>query len=595
MKQFEATRSADAPPSVLARLQNSTRVFARNEDGAIVGFGIFLFLMILMVGGIGVDVMHSEMKRTRLQHTLDRAILAAADMDQTRDAQEVVEDYFDKSNMSGYLTDVEHDTGLNYRTVSATANWTHQTNFMKMVGVDTLSVPASGTAEERIGNLEISMVLDVSGSMGNNSRLSNLKIAAKDFVQTMDDNTEDGTLSISIVPYSAQVAMPDGVFDHMNVQGENQFANCLNFDDSDFDDSGISSTQSYDRNMHFTWSSSSYDNRDNNPRTKVDDGYQDCYTENSRKAAIMQSDSEVLKDYIDDMFASGNTSIDMGMKWGTALIDPDFRPIIEQLVDQDEDTDNGMVKKVFADRPYDYGTNDSLKIIVVMSDGQNTRQHHITDGYREGDSPVWYNEQEDFYSIYLGQDEDDDDNDGITAEPIYYWPSSARFVDHAYGEGTYEHTETTYDYECSSYRRNGSCKRYKKVASGTTTTIVDEPGSAEVVSYPDLWAYTSPKYVAEEIFEPLLGYNDAINQWYNAVVDEVSYGDKDDRTKQICDAAKAEGTIVFAIGFEAPYSAEVVLKDCASSDSHYFDVNGLEIKDAFAAIATSIRQLRLTQ
>ncbi|SFK52772.1 TadE/TadG family type IV pilus assembly protein [Shimia haliotis] len=594
MTQFEANRPANASNSVLAKVRNASRAFAREEDGALVAFGIFLFLMILMVGGIGVDVMHSEMKRTRLQHTLDRAILAAADLDQTRDPQAVVNDYFEKAQMTDYLADVTVNQGLNFREVSASASTTHATAFMRLVGVDTLEVPAAGTAEERIGNLEISLVLDVSGSMGSNSRLSNLKVAAKEFVQTMDDNTEDDTLSISIVPYSAQVALPDGVFDHMNVQGTNDFANCLNFSTSDFDDTGISHTTSYDRNMHFTWSSSKYDNRDNNPREEVDDGYQDCYTESSREVAILQNDTQELKDYIDDMFASGNTSIDMGMKWGTALIDPDFRPVIEKLVDQDENTDSGMVKKVFADRPYDYGTNDSLKIIVVMSDGQNTRQHHITDGNRDGDSPVWYNEQEDFYSIYLGQDVDDDDNDGDTDEPIYYWPSEEEFIDHAYGEGVYTTTETTYEWECTSYRKNGNCKKYKKIAQ-TVEVTVDEPGSAEVVTYPDLWAYTSPKYVAEEIFEPLLGYNTAMDAWYYDVIDEVSYGDKDDRTKQICDAAKLEGTIIFAIGFEAPDSARVVLKDCASSDSHYFDVDGLEIQDAFAAIATSIRQLRLTQ
>ncbi|TCL09935.1 Flp pilus assembly protein TadG [Shimia isoporae] len=599
MKQFEAPRPADAPHSVLARLRNTSRVFARDEDGAIVGFGIFLFLMILMVGGIGVDVMHSEMKRTRLQHTLDRAILAAADMDQTRDAQEVVEDYFDKSNMSGYLTDVQHDSGLNFRTVSATANWTHQTNFMKMVGVDTLAVPAAGTAEERIGNLEISMVLDVSGSMGNNNRLTNLKTAAQEFVQTMDDNTEDGTLSISIVPYAAQVSLPDGVFDHMNVQGENQFANCLNFTNSDYDEPGISPTASYDRTMHFSWSSSSNsdrDNRDNNPKTKLNDGYIDCNTSSSREVAILQSDTEALKTFIRNMYADGNTSIDVGMKWGAALVDPTFRPVIEQLVDQNEETDNGMVSKVFADRPYDYGTNDSLKVVVVMSDGQNTRQHNIVDGYREGDSPVWYNEQEDFYSIYLGLDEEDKDTDGITNEPMYFWPSENLYVDHAYGEGTYESTEYVETDECLSWkwsRRNGwRCKNYAKIAQ---TVTVDEPGHAEVVTYPDLWAYTPPGYIAEHIYKPLVGGDAAWDEWYYNAIDEVSYGAKDTRTKQVCDVIKEQGAIVFAIGFEAPDSARVVLKDCASADSHYFDVEGLEIKDAFAAIATSIRQLRLTQ
>ncbi|WP_054001818.1 TadE/TadG family type IV pilus assembly protein [Shimia sp. SK013] len=570
-----------------------SRAFARDEEGVIVGFGIFLFLLILMVGGIGVDVMHSEMKRTRLQHTLDRAVLAAADLEQTRDATEVVADYFDKSGMSDYAPDVTPSSdNLTYRTVAATAAQPHQTRFMKLVGVDQLDVNAASTAEERIGNVEISMVLDVSGSMGNNSKISNLRTAAKEFVQTMDDNTEDDTLTISIVPYASQVSVPDGVFEHMTVHGENTVSNCLNFEDDDFDESGMLATTAYDRTMHFTYSDNTYEYRDNNT---VLTSSIDCKNMSSRDIAILQNDTTVLKNYIDGLTAAGNTSVEIGMKWGAALVDPDFRTVTESLVDQSEETDDGMVKKAFGDRPYNYGTNQSLKVVIVMSDGVNTRHHRITDGNREGDSPVWYNAQEEFYSIYLGQDTADDDNDNITEEPIYYWPSETKFVDHAYGEGTYEHTETTYDYECSSYRRNGSCKRYKKVATGTTTTVIDEPGSAEVVTYPDLWAYSSPKFVADDIFAPLLGQTAAREAWWYSVVEEYSSTAKDAHTKQICDAAKERGIVVFSIGFEAPDHARDVLKDCASSDAHYFDASGVEIKDSFAAIATSIRQLRLTQ
>ena len=70
---------------------------------------------------------------------------------------------------------------------------------------------------------------------------------------------------------------------------------------------------------------------------------------------------------------------------------------------------------------------------------------------------------------------------------------------------------------------------------------------------------------------------------------------KNSRTKAICDAAKARNIIVFTIGFEAPSDGQAVLRDCASSIAHYFDVNGLEITDSFASIASSIRKLRLTQ
>jgi Flp pilus assembly protein TadG len=88
--------------------------FARDEDGAMTIFAIMMFLMMLMVAGMGVDLMHNEMKRTKMQNTIDRAVLAAADLDQTLDPVEVVNDYFDKAGVDGYLSEVPVDQGLNF-------------------------------------------------------------------------------------------------------------------------------------------------------------------------------------------------------------------------------------------------------------------------------------------------------------------------------------------------------------------------------------------------------------------------------------------------------------------------------------------------
>jgi len=58
---------------------------------------------------------------------------------------------------------------------------------------------------------------------------------------------------------------------------------------------------------------------------------------------------------------------------------------------------------------------------------------------------------------------------------------------------------------------------------------------------------------------------------------------------------QGSGIIVFTIGFEALQRGLDVLEPCASSPKHFFDVDGLEIKDAFALIVSSIRKPRLTQ
>ena len=57
--------------------------FSRDEDGVITIFAVYMLLLIVAIGGFGVNLMHNEMVRTKVQSTLDRAILAAADLEQT--------------------------------------------------------------------------------------------------------------------------------------------------------------------------------------------------------------------------------------------------------------------------------------------------------------------------------------------------------------------------------------------------------------------------------------------------------------------------------------------------------------------------------
>ena len=69
----------------------------------------------------------------------------------------------------------------------------------------------------------------------------------------------------------------------------------------------------------------------------------------------------------------------------------------------------------------------------------------------------------------------------------------------------------------------------------------------------------------------------------------------DEKLSQTCALAKARNVVVYGIAFEAPTSGQQVIQDCATSESYYFNANGLEIQTAFRAIASNISQLRLTQ
>ncbi len=138
------------------------RHFGRDESGVATIFACFMIIMMVFVGGIAVDLMHNEMERTKVQATMDRAVLAAANLKQELDPELVVRDYFDTSGISEHLTGVTVDQGLNYRNVQATGRVETPTRFMRHLGVDSLPAWTAATAEQAAPNIEISLVLDIS-------------------------------------------------------------------------------------------------------------------------------------------------------------------------------------------------------------------------------------------------------------------------------------------------------------------------------------------------------------------------------------------------------------------------------------------------
>ncbi len=69
----------------------------------------------------------------------------------------------------------------------------------------------------------------------------------------------------------------------------------------------------------------------------------------------------------------------------------------------------------------------------------------------------------------------------------------------------------------------------------------------------------------------------------------------DTQFQSICTQAKAQDVVVYGIAFEAPSDGQTQIEGCASSSSHYFDAQGLEIATAFRTIASNLTMLKLTQ
>jgi Flp pilus assembly protein TadG len=562
----------------------SARRFARDEDGGV--FTIFVltgFIIIITLTGMGVDMMHFERDRANLQSTLDRAVLAAADLDQELPPAEVVKAYFEKSGVRGRLTkEPEVVPGFGSRRVTAEAETVVKTAFMYFAGIPKLTASVTSTAEEAVGSIEISMVLDMSGSMGDpsaeagKSKMQVLREAAKKFVTAMYTKENPDKISISIVPYATQVNAGENILGKFTgVSDEHNYSHCVNFTGNQFKDHSLKPSTSLKRTAHF------------DRYQAGNDAYQ--WEHNRLPTCPTRAGSEItpvtnvvsdLHGQIDDLTANGNTSIDIGMKWGAALVDPEFQPLIAQLASQKADPDataedaKTVVPGTFQNRPMAYDA-DVQKIIIVMTDGYNTSQYKLKNSLRSGNSPVWYNanysQQEtrfnwDTYNWETVTVEGEYSVRSSTNPNRYYWSRQERWnMDHRYGDKDYE------------------------------------DGTAVRLTYPELFALTSLRWNAVNNFYPWDG--SALSDWYSNAYSSVSRNTKNTRTNNICSAIKNKGVLVYGIAFEAPDAGLTTIENCASKPSMVYAVNStgklgdenLTLEEAFQSIASSIKRLRLTQ
>ncbi len=523
--------------------------FRREEDGNVTIFSIFMIVLILIITGAAVDIMRFEATRAKMQSTMDRAVLAAADLDQEQDPEAVVIDYMTKAGIIDILANVTVDEGLNYRTVAAEGSATLDTLFLHMSGFDTLTAPAASTAEEKISNVEIAMVLDVSGSMGG-SRIENMRDAAEEFVDTVIQPAgSPGLTTVSIVPYNANVNVGQTLAPYFDWEEHQDYSYCAIFDANDFDRAWIDPDDQLDRLAHFDlWSTDEY-------TTEIPSPW--CPTGDTSAIIAHGSNKTTLNAHIQSLQAGGNTAIDIGMKWGVAMLDPEMRPAISEMAS------DGLVTADASQRPAGYNDPEAIKFVVVMTDGENTTQYDLKSEFKYGMSNVWIDDR--------GNSNPHDDRFSVLVRD---W------------SGTYNDVYFWHRYEYSSW--NDRNRNYP-----------DGGNDARRMTNAELYARFGTKAVAQKFYvrpyyDGFVSYNDYYDIYYGYEA-IVGADQADNRLSDVCDAAKEKGIVVFAIAFEAPQRGRDALLDCASSPSHYFDVEGVEITETFHAIARQINSLRLVQ
>ena len=573
MARFDTKRFAKAASPAFPRRTG----FVRSEDGSFIIFGLMIFLLMLIVGGLGVDFMRFEAQRARLQATLDRAVLAAASMDQPLDPEQVVLDYFTKAGLGDYINaeDIHVTNTLTSRRVEASARMGVQATLLQFAGIHELVAPAAGAAEESASQTEISLVLDVSGSMAwasdsGNSKIYELRQAAKRFVnivlcdpaypdRTTPCTVEAGKVSVSLVPYSEQATVGEDLLMMFNPTAEHHYSSCVTFAAGDYGSTTITPEQQLQRTGHFDpWTTRS-------SNAAGPDDNRTCQTDTWREFTPVSGDAQRLRDRIDLLGASGNTSIDIGMKWGAAFLDPAAQPVVTDLITA------GRTSADYDGRPLDWDERGVEKVIVLMTDGVNTDQHYLYDGFRSGLSPIYRDIQVDAGgNEYEGNHWSilDTRNTADTSDDRYWWEDTSEWKDHPYGAGTYQKCTSSWVREGGRWVRKETC------------TDISEGSGARQLDFVTLWNLKPWVWWDKWSWLPNQG-----SQYGNAT--------KNARLQTMCNAAKAENITIFSVGFEVTTDSAAVMRACASSPAHYFNATGLDLSAAFAAIAREISKLRL--
>lgn len=164
--------------------------------------------------GAGVDFGRAASARASMQAALDATALTLA-----KDAAASTDTKIQETAVSVFNANYQNQDGLN-PTVTATysnqqgvgssltvkASATVKTKFMNMIGYSQIDISSSATTMWGSTRLRVALVLDNTGSMAQNSKMSYLKTAAHNLLKQLEEAaSQPGDVYVSIIPFSKDV------------------------------------------------------------------------------------------------------------------------------------------------------------------------------------------------------------------------------------------------------------------------------------------------------------------------------------------------------------------------------------------------------
>ncbi len=195
-----------------AKCCNALRAFARAREGNVAVIFAIVLIPVVAATGAAVDFSRANSVKADLQAALDATALMLskeAATDTYNQLQTNALAYF-KANFNRPGTD-NISIGATYTSTAGSSlvvngSVSVPTDFMSVLGYDAVTVTSSSTAQWGTNRLRVALVLDNTGSMAQDSKMTALKTATKNLLtQLKKAATTDGDVYVSIVPFVKDV------------------------------------------------------------------------------------------------------------------------------------------------------------------------------------------------------------------------------------------------------------------------------------------------------------------------------------------------------------------------------------------------------
>ncbi|MBL4759086.1 MAG: VWA domain-containing protein, partial [Rhizobiales bacterium] len=168
---------------------------------------------LIFAAGVAMDYARAARVSTIVTTALDAAVLAAsrdlAAGASMSDVEKTAQDYFNVNIANHNLRGVSFSTLQIVQdrvndSIDASIQASVETAFVRIAGINSVDFGEHSVATYASKDIELAMMLDVSGSMGG-AKIRDLRDAAKDLVEILHNGSPQNDVRIGMVPYSTSV------------------------------------------------------------------------------------------------------------------------------------------------------------------------------------------------------------------------------------------------------------------------------------------------------------------------------------------------------------------------------------------------------